>query len=231
MVLTREQITDIEKVITKAFCKPEFMEEITKVLVKTVKNSFQETFKDLNNKILHLNEEVESLHKKNEQLKKIIEKKTDKLEQQSKQKNLRIYGVKFNKNDKLEKVVCNLFENKLDIKMNESKWESCYYVQNNTNEEKGSIFIKFRNASDKEKIYGNKKMLKGSKIVIKEDLTKTRKELLIKAATRFGRTNTWSLNGDIFIFNNGRKLKIETLDELEDIQAENGENENRPESE
>lgn len=56
----------------------------------------------------------------------------------------------------------------------------------------------FKDNQTKNKIFRVKKMLKGSNIVMKEDLTNERLKLVKEASDKYGYKNVWTFNGIIF---------------------------------
>ncbi|CAH0558593.1 unnamed protein product [Brassicogethes aeneus] len=81
----------------------------------------------------------------------------------------------------------------MDLENTEIK--ECYRVGNLSNNKPRSVFVKLKNYADKVEIIKNRKKLKGTKIHIKEDLTKNKMEILTAASEKFGYKNVWSLNG------------------------------------
>nr|CAI5862648.1 unnamed protein product [Callosobruchus analis]CAI5865949.1 unnamed protein product [Callosobruchus analis] len=47
-------------------------------------------------------------------------------------------------------------------------------------------------------VYNKKKMLKGTRMVIKEDLTARRLKIVKTASDKYGFKNVWTVNGKIF---------------------------------
>lgn len=63
----------------------------------------------------------------------------------------------------------------------------------------------------------NRKLLQGSKIVIREDLSKDRLQLLKSATTRFGFRNVWTRDGNICVRLGNKRHTITTQEELQKI--------------
>ena len=60
----------------------------------------------------------------------------------------------------------------------------------------------------------SKSRLKGTNIVITEDLTKSRYDLYRKAVSKFGRKHVWCRDGVIHVNADGKRLKVQTLNDL-----------------
>ena len=68
------------------------------------------------------------------------------------------------------------------------------------------IIVKFSTYSKQQEIFSNKKKLKGSGLVLTENLTKTRMHLLTKAREIVGVKNCWTVDGIIVAIRRDKKL-------------------------
>lgn len=59
-----------------------------------------------------------------------------------------------------------------------------------------------------------KKKLKNSKLVIVEELTLQRYQLLMLAKDKIGRDRVWTMDGNIFAKINGKKTALKTEDDV-----------------
>ncbi|PSN38374.1 hypothetical protein C0J52_21482 [Blattella germanica] len=57
-------------------------------------------------------------------------------------------------------------------------------------------------------VFRSKKLLKGSGITVREDLTKRRHSLLKMAITKFGLQNVWTVDGNIIVKDGDNKRRI-----------------------
>ena len=57
------------------------------------------------------------------------------------------------------------------------------------------------------RIYSAKRGFKGQNRMITESLTRTRMGRLRRAMDRYGKTNVWTMDGEIWVMLNGRKTK------------------------
>ena len=67
------------------------------------------------------------------------------------------------------------------------------------------IIVKFIRRTQKMKYIEKKRLLKGTKMIITESLTKRRLQLLEKARSEFKQRPVWSWKGEIFVFHNNKK--------------------------
>ena len=74
------------------------------------------------------------------------------------------------------------------------------------------IILKFVSYQDRSAVFARKKQLKGSKIVLTENLTRRRAELLAKARATAGVKATWTADGRIVcLLEDGRKVSVTDL--------------------
>ena len=79
------------------------------------------------------------------------------------------------------------------------------------------IILKFVSYQDRSAVFTRKKQLKCTKIVITENLTKRRAELLAKARATASVKATWTADGRIVcLLEDGRKVAVDTENDLRD---------------
>ena len=79
------------------------------------------------------------------------------------------------------------------------------------------IILKFVSYQDRSAVFARKKQLKATKIVITENLTKRRAELLAKARDTASVKATWTADGRIVcLLEDGRKVAVDTDNDLRD---------------
>nr|CAI5817926.1 unnamed protein product [Callosobruchus analis] len=85
-----------------------------------------------------------------------------------------------------------------------------------TNTPRG-ILVKFLKPNIKRNIYKNKKMLKGSGVVIKEDLTENRLKLMDAVIERTTLRSVWSSDGTIYASKGGKVIVIKNKSDLDKL--------------
>lgn len=211
MVLTRDICDEIKTVVNQAVSKTiksdSFIDEISQKVIDAVTNL-------LENKIVKIEEAVAELKNKNEKLEsKILElqnnliitecnkpniEEVDRLDQATRTCNLRIFNVKEYATEHLKDEVKKLCK-RISVEIAQDDILLCYRVGETQENKNRGIFLKLRDVNIKQRIYRNKKLLKGTGIVIKEDLTRIRLNLMKKAVEKLGLQNVWSANGKILI--------------------------------
>ncbi|CAH1183943.1 unnamed protein product [Phaedon cochleariae] len=166
-----------------------------------IKQIIQQVFININTK---LDEKFDELQSSLVSAQKRIESNTDKIleidqrmdsmEQHIRRCNLRIYGMdNLGKNDSVH-TVTEFVRNTMKIKdFTTNDIESCYKLPRN------ACFVKLANYKTKQSVYNAKKLLKGTKIIIREDLTPFRLKAVNAAASKYGSKNVWTIDGNIRI--------------------------------
>lgn len=210
---TRQQV-DFERSLIDVLKSQSVADAICNALIKTISNKFSERFNYYDAKIKSLEAEIDLLkstgNSSNDNMKNIItsedqkklEQKMDNLEQHAKRNSIRLMGLGETKNDNILDAVKDLFVNKLKVSATtiENELLVAYRVgqQSETNGKPRHIIVTFSNTSTKNSIYSKKRMLKGTGLVIKEDLTVKRLAIVKDAAEKYGFKNVWTFNGTVF---------------------------------
>nr|CAI5855927.1 unnamed protein product [Callosobruchus analis] len=101
-----------------------------------------------------------------------------------------------------------ILNNKSALRLENDDIQICYRVGKKEENKPRGIFLKFKNQNIKEAIYRKKKLFKGSGIVVREDLTKVRLELLNYAIEKIGLKSMWTENSKIYAIGGDRKIAI-----------------------
>lgn len=221
MAFTEEIKTEIKTLIKES------SKEIMKDLLRD--NTFLERLSDVlaikvsekvNREIEKLRNDFSVLEKKHGVLQEDHERallRLDAFEQRTKRKQLRIYGVPEDKNTDLENSVKEILRSKLEVM--DVSLSHCYRVGRlDINSKKPrAVVVGFDFVKERNQIYYNKKKLKGSKIVIAEELVKNRYELLLLAREKLGKGSVWTMEGEIYTKLDGKKIRLKNLKDLKRI--------------
>lgn len=231
-------------IISECFCDDVFLSSLsTKVAAIVTKKlsmefeKFDDRIKNLESCVDKLRGETESMSNKNKEMTiKISELETKinntnnhntlndspiaskliSLEQSNKLLQLRILGVEEKSNENTKAIVMNIFEQKLHLNL-----EVGYCSRLGTKEKIGQksrpILVHFINLDDRNKVFYSKKHLKGSKIIILEEMVKSRVEIYKLARQIFGNNNTWTKEGRIYLKVNGKKLCVQSKEEIDKL--------------
>jgi len=216
MPITRETKQDIETHILSCMDTEEYMKKISSVVVKEVTAKMQQMFEvfktqieELTNEIKKLKSEkteIEELNKKLEVSNKNYEvqiaqltERSDMLEQYTRRNNLRIFGISEGKDEDCEGKALEIINRKLELNMTREQICRVHRTGKIKSNKPRGIIIKFVSYKQRSLVFQNKKKLKGSGIIITEDLTKNRLSLYKTACDVYGPRNTWSKDGCILV--------------------------------
>ncbi|KAK9738944.1 hypothetical protein QE152_g9397 [Popillia japonica] len=192
---------------------------------KRIVSEFKEQVKALTNKVVSL--EVELKSARLETIKAVND-----LEQYSRRNSIRIYGVPEHDKENINTTITGLCHSKLGVEVSEDMIDCCHRLLGKQPNHR-PILVKFVSRDIKKRVYANKKKLKGSKIVIREDLTAYNNQLIREAATviredltaynnqlireaatKFGVRSVWSSEGKIFVKINNKIRIIKNTSDL-----------------
>lgn len=131
-------------------------------------------------------------------LQSTVQDKTDDLEQRSRQNNLRIFGMKESKDENTDTLVLQVAE-KIGVVLPVNSICRSHRVGAKSSERDRPIIVRFLSYADRRKVFKAKKLLKNSGISIREDLTKIRQNILVRASESYPDDPVWSNDGVIFI--------------------------------
>lgn len=195
------------KVVEKLLNSQSFMEKLTQVIDSNINNLIENKLKSYEDKITRLEQELASV-------KSQMNDSVDKLEQYSRLNNLRIFGIEEKPGENTDQVIVNICKDKLGVDISLKDIDCSHRLPAKEPQHK-PIIVKFISRNIKTLIYNNKKKLKNTKIVIREDLTRRRAQLLKEAASRCGVNNVWTRNGNIKIKINSKINGINTKMDLD----------------
>lgn len=198
----------VEKVMD-LFKNEQFISNIAKSIVMIIR---QEVARDIEK----LSKRVAELEEKN----CLLMGNVDSCEQYSRRNNLRIFGLPYEKNENLEDKVIKIFNDKMSIKTDHKQIEYVHRIKSNTtqiNSGRNQPVIIRMDSQLRKLVFSKKKTLKGSGIVIREDLTKQRLQLYKDAANLFSFKNVWTNQGNIFISHGNKIHKIVSHDQLDKV--------------
>lgn len=219
MVFTQNQQTDIKTLATSAISEcvegGNFLEDIAQKVAAIVVKQLDDRFEQLLKKYTALENRVNTLEREKEEL----NKKVDFLEQYTRRNSVRVFGIPEKKNENTDELVLEVFNNNLGLQITAENVDRSHRVgaYNPVSKKPRGIIVKFTSYRYRNLVFQNKKKLKGTKLTIKEDLTRNRLEVLNCAADQFGYKNVWTRDGAVCINNNGKKHICQNMHELEKL--------------
>lgn len=154
------------------------------------------------------------VNKLKDELKKACEKfdlEIDNINQKANNKFLLVHGLE--ESESKEDIctnILNLFNTKLQIPVEKAKIADCYHLGKKHDKDKKrprTVVVEFIHKYVRDDIYYKKKVLKGTKLLITELLTRARLEIFRKCSGVRG-LQCWTLNGNIIVLQNGKKTSL-----------------------
>nr|CAI5823051.1 unnamed protein product [Callosobruchus analis] len=136
----------------------------------------------------------------------------EEVQQQLKQNQLRIYGFSDCKGETLIRKVEEFLEVKLGVK--NAGIIDCYRTEPSNKNNQRPVLLTFKDILHNNAVFLNKKQLKGSKVIITEELVKSRYDLYQLARENIGAMHVWTMNGKIFTKHNERKVHIRNEEDV-----------------
>nr|CAI5843330.1 unnamed protein product [Callosobruchus analis] len=228
MVLTREIRDEIKMSISNGIKSLLKEEDFIKHLVEKVADSVT---KNLSTKIAELEQKLEKLEADNSTVIADIKeemaimktendylmKKFDQLDQQSRLNNVRIFSLKEQAGEDLEAEIIRLFDSKLGIQIKMEDIVFCKRIGKMRQGKTRGILLKLANTKLKQRVYNSKKRLKGTGVVMKEDLTENKMKLMEAAIEKTSLRDVWSSMGNVFAMKNNVRHLIDSKAALDNL--------------
>lgn len=204
---TKKQI-EFERYLLEALHSSDIANTINKAIINGNTIIVAEKFNNFNEKISLLETEIAQLKIYNDKVVEIdkqkeeqiyhLERRIDILEQQVKQNNIRLSGVKEIANENTLMTVLEIFTNTLKLKISESDIISASRVGQIRDTRSRHIVVSFKTNKIKNVVYHRKKFLQGTGMAMKEDLSMARFKFFKAITEKYGYTNVWTSDGTVF---------------------------------
>lgn len=172
-------------------------------------SSLKETVKNLSDELAKKDEKIEMLEA-------VVADGLDEREQYSRRNNLRIFGIPEAENEDTDKLVIDV-AGKMGVSLEPYHIDRSHRV-GKTSENPRPIIVKFVSYAERRVVFTSKKKLKGSRITVREDLTKTRLDLLKTAESQYSRSAVWTSDGVILVnVGKQRPFRVKTGKDLEKL--------------
>lgn len=197
-------LADIEAIIKDTLKSPVVLDELAKSLASIVIKKYELKQKEMAEKIEALEDKLRHKEKEISDLNTRVQD----MEQYSRRNSLRIFGLVEESNEQTEKVVTCFLNNKLNVSLTESCIDRVHRVGKPSSGKIRPIILKLTNYHDRDSIFKVKSRLKGSGVVVREDLTAYNLSLLTKVINKYGLRNAWSRDGKIFYKSRDKIFKV-----------------------
>lgn len=228
----KEQIEySVNQAIINSFQNEEFIKKISNSVVIAVIKTLETRLTDLEDSVALLKKELDIIKNDNvykitrleetvasEEVKnKDANERLEHIDQANRLTSLRLFNMEEKQREDTKNEVIQLIKDKMMVNLKPEDIEFCYRIGTEGSKKRRGIYLKFSSLSLRQAIYGKKNTLKGTGIVIKEDLTKSRLALVNKLSDKLGLKNVWTQNGKIFVFLDKKVHSIRNLDDINKI--------------
>ena len=187
----------IQKIVENILTNKSFLDKI----VDLVNQGLQQKLKDLHKTVQDTEAKLSSMETKLSSMQTAHQKLEDEMEcaeQYSRMSNLRIYGVPEEPSEQVEAIVTDICINKLGVKISAADIDTAHRLGAREGNHK-PIIVKFARRSAREEIYSNKRKLKNSSIVIREDLTGKKAAAVRNLVDKVGSRSVFTSRCTIFV--------------------------------
>ncbi|XP_022903943.2 uncharacterized protein [Onthophagus taurus] len=203
--------------------KEDFIKGLSGLIAKVVADQLDTLKREFDGKISDFRRDLSNIHEKCDNIEKQISKqisgeiqvlkrrcdeidksgsdKIDRLEQYGRRNNLRLFGVKETPEENTDLVVLNIFKSYLGEELDISAIQRSHRIGKIKEKYNRAIIIKFSSYRVRSKIYSLKSQLKGTRVVIKEDLTRARADMVKELVDDYGKGRVWTMDGIIYAKN------------------------------
>lgn len=201
--------SDIERI--KGIFNEQFLQNIADRVVAILQKTLDARLDKQESMIDQMKVEVQDIRMQYERMEEVI----DRHEQAYRCLNVRVFGIPVEPGENLRPKVLQMLNNKMKLNVENVHIQNCYRVGAKTPVDKPpAVLIRFSSEVERELVLRNRRLLKGSDIQVKEDLTKRRLDLLREAVEKFTSKNAWVLNGTVYIRRNNKVHKVYSKAEL-----------------
>lgn len=191
-----EEESKIQKIIEKVFSSDTFLTKIIEAVSIKMNEYLDKQLSAFEDKIVKLENDVIS-----------IQDKLEISEQYSRLNSIRIYGVPERPQENVTEDIISMIKSKLKVDVVPEDICICHRLKSKEGGIK-PVIVKFVRRSKKNEVYKEKKHLKGTKIIIREDLTQCRASMVRELIKTFTNKNVFTSNGNIYIRMNNDIHKI-----------------------
>lgn len=211
-----ELLSSVKNLVTKLCTSDEFISQITKSITESISSKFDKEVHALKDETLKIKKDVKTL----EEQTSVVMTKLEKQDQVIRSNNLRFYGIPEKEAENILQEIKEILINKMGLDISEENIEYCYRIGRIEKKKNRAILIRFYSAYHKNVVFNNKRSLKATGIVVREDLTDDQLRLLKKTLTNIGSDGrVWTNHGHIFTkFNESQEIiKITNLSQIESL--------------
>lgn len=181
--------------------------------IARLENKFDRLNNDLKQVKTSVNSNLEKI--------KLLDSKVDSLEQFYRSNNLRFYGIPTADNEDTYNLIMEVITGKMQVNISGPAIVRTYRINSRGNNVPGPILVRFLSHQTKNEVYSQKHKLKGTRITVREDLTKERLTFLKFAIETYGKKNVWTQDGKIRWIEGSKKYTAVSREQWENRMTPN----------
>ncbi|KAI4465513.1 mkrn2 opposite strand protein [Holotrichia oblita] len=177
-----EEENAIQKTIEKVLSNVSFLNKIMETISTKIDTYMANHMKLYQEQLSTMQEELD---RSNSRL--------DQLEQYSRLDSVRLFGLPEKSNENITEEVISILSTKLKLNIKHEDISICHRLNAREDGIK-PVIIKFVRKSTKNEVYNAKSRLKGSQLIVREDLTKPRASMVRDLVKKFSKKNVFTIN-------------------------------------
>lgn len=199
----------VRRVMVEALKDPGMLQVLTQAIRTAIVEDLKQTIAENSAVIESLKTALEEKDRHIRQL----QMKVDDLEQYQRRQCLRIFGVSESESENTDTIAIDV-ASKIGVQLTESDIDRSHRVGRRNSDRPRPIIVKFVSYRKRAEVFRNKKLLKGSLVTVREDLTKARHNLLKECITKYSLKNVWTQDGDIIVKVGEHKHRIKCPEDM-----------------
>ena len=150
-----------------------------------------------------------------------LESSQDDLEQYGRRWNLLIHGIPETDNEDCENKVRVLCDQKLKVTISPGAIQRAHRLGSKKTERSRPIIVRFTDYKVKQTVYKQKRQLKGTGLLITENLTPSRQALYKQVRECQSIAASWTNDGNIYVLHNTKICQITRIEDLVKLTVSN----------
>lgn len=200
---------EIRRAVAEALQDPSVLQVLAGIIQDTVVTELRKTIEENSTVIKNLQAALEAKDKTIAEL----ECKIDDIEQYQRRQCLRIFGIKEENDEDTDEIALKVAKD-IGVDLSVTDIDRSHRVGRKNEDRPRPIIVKFCSYRQRHKMYQNKKLLKGSGVTLREDLTRARHNLLKDCISRYGLHNVWTQDGAIIVKSGDARRRITKRDDM-----------------
>ncbi|KAG5880018.1 hypothetical protein JTB14_037407 [Gonioctena quinquepunctata] len=206
--------TAIKAVVNKLVASDEFIALLSYAIMDVIAKKYDKEIALINEK----NNNLTQVSQNQEHHIKTLIAKQESYDRMRRSRNVIIYGVQENDNEDCMNTILEITNNKLNIRLDVNSIDHCFRMKVLDKNNIKPIMVQFSTVFVKQLVYSKKKLLKGTGMIIREDLSPEIQKLLKAVVDKIKKNGrAWSNYGNIYVkFNDKDHIsKIQKLSDMD----------------